>query len=115
MPPEGRFVLLVAGFFDGFVGRQSSAPAISTIGANLPLHLVSDLAGRRVAVAYDVGEEDASEATVARLRRADCEAWVVRLGKLGLPPGGDLSDWYLGGGTTAALLRLIRVEGRAGR
>src|SRR5207248_3502834 len=56
MPPERGGVLLCAGFFDSIIARQHELPAISAPGSNLPDHLIPDLAGRRVAVCYDVGE-----------------------------------------------------------
>lgn len=114
MPPGRRRALLCAGTFDGLLARQRNFSAISgSCGAKLPDHLVPDLAGRMVAVAYDVGEEDAAARTVAKLRAAGNEAWVVRLAKLGLPEKGDISDHFRRGGTAEDLDDLIRRERRS--
>jgi hypothetical protein len=115
LPPSSAGVLLVAGIFDVLSARQARAHWVvtTTVGDKLPDRLVPPLAGRPVAVAYDVGEEVPAAATVAKLRAVGSEAWVVRLGFLGLPPGGDLNDYYRDGGTTRDLAHLIRRERRA--
>lgn len=112
LPPGG--VLLVAGELDALSARQGGAGYVvtTTCGAWLPDHLTAELAGRSVAVAYDVGEEAAAERTAAQLHSFRCESWIVRLGLLGLPLGGDLNDYYRGGGTTRDLASLIRRERR---
>lgn len=109
--PRGG-VLLVAGELDALAARQHGASYVvtATCGASLPNHLVPALAERPVAVAYDVGEEDAAERTVAKLRAARSNAWVVRLERLGLGPGGDLNDYFSNGGTARELATLIRRE-----
>jgi hypothetical protein len=118
--PKGGAVLLVAGMFDPLVALQHPAPGgkplpvtTTTGGATLPHHLVPDLVCRQVAVAYDVGEEIGAERTVAKLREVGTEAWVVHLEKLGLRQKGDVADLYRCGGTTVALLELIKSEKRA--
>jgi hypothetical protein len=114
--PHRGLLLMVAGEFDALVGRQHGVRTITTTcGARLPDYLVSLLAGRSVAVAYDVGEEAAARQTVRKLRSAASDAWVVRLGPLGLPDKGDLNDHYLRGGTTRDLLALVARERRARR
>jgi hypothetical protein len=114
--PRRGVLFLVAGEFDALIGRQHRARTITTTcGARLPDYLVCPLAGRSVAVAYDVGEESAAWQTVRKLRAAASDAWVVRLGLLGLPDKGDLNDYYLQGGTTRALLALVFRERRARR
>ena len=110
VPPEGELVLLVAGFVDGFSARQRGFPAVSSIGTSLPDHLLADLAGKTVAVAYDVGEEKSAERTTTKLRAAGNEAFVVHLAKLGLPPKGDLADYFAGGGSRDEMVRLIQQE-----
>jgi hypothetical protein len=117
-------ILLLAGEFDALIGRQHGLPAVtSTCGSALPDSLAPELAGRRVAVAYDVGEESAAKRTVAKLRSVGSLAWVVRLQLLRwrtpgtarrkyLPIGGDLNDYFLAGGDADALLDLIRREGQ---
>jgi hypothetical protein len=106
-------LLLVAGEFDALLSQQNDIPGVSTTcGARLPEPLIPELQpdGRRIAVAYDVGEEAAAERTVAQLRTAGAKAWVVRLG---LPnEGDDLTDWFVKYGRSAdKLLALIRREG----
>jgi hypothetical protein len=116
VPPGG--ILLAAGEFDVLAARQhgagcpewSGGVVTTTCGASLPDHLAAELAGRSVAVAYDVGEEAAAERTVAKLRSLACESWVVRLELLGLPPGGDLNDFFRDRGTARELAHLIRRE-----
>jgi hypothetical protein len=111
-------VLLGGGELDVLLCRQHGLPAISTTcGANLPEHLVPALAGRRVAVAYDVGEEVQANLTVMRLRRqGGCEAWVVPLRERMTDDGDDLTDWFVKYGyTEIELLRLIKSASRACR
>ncbi len=110
LPPGG--VLLVAGEFDALAARQHGADYVvtTTCGASLPDHLAPVLAGRSVAVAYDVGEEAAAERTVAKLHSFGCESWVVRLELLKLPDAGDLNDYFRSGGMTHELAALIRRE-----
>jgi hypothetical protein len=112
MPPGHRWTLLCAGTFDGLIAlEQGNFPAISaSCGAKLPEHLVPDLAGRKVAVAYDVGEEAAAERTVEILLAAGTEAWVVHLEELGLPDKGDLNDYFRRGGKAGELADLIRRD-----
>lgn len=108
MPP-GRGVVLAAGEFDALLARQHGLPAVTTTcGARLPDHLVPALAGRRVAVVYDVGE-DVAAASAEKLVAAGAEAWVVRLG---LPrEGDDLTDWFVTyGRSRRELVALIRRE-----
>jgi hypothetical protein len=108
--PRGA-ILLVAGEIDALSGRQLRLPAVSTTcGATLPEYLVPDLVGRRVAVMFDAGEEDAMERVVGVLRDAGCKAWAVRLIKLGLAGDADLNDYLVAGGSRERLVRLIRAE-----
>ncbi|HKS95912.1 MAG TPA: hypothetical protein VJV74_07225 [Terriglobia bacterium] len=96
--PKNGDPILVAGEFDALIGRQHGLPTVSTTcGACLPEHLVPQLAGRSVAVMYDVGEELAAQKTVQRLLAAGGTAWRVRLSLLGLPEKADLNDALLTG------------------
>jgi DNA primase len=117
LPPDdedgvARGALLVAGEFDALAARQHGAGYVvtTTCGASLPDHLAAELAGRSVAVAYDVGEDAAAARTVAKLCLFGCASWVVRLELLGLPPGGDLNDYFRNRGTARELANLIRRE-----
>lgn len=114
--PSRGLVVLTAGFFDGFSGRQLGLPTVSTVGTSLPDHLLANIAGRRVAVTYDVGEDDAAERTAEKINAAGGTAWVVRLAKLKrleLPPKGDLNDALRLGITRDELCELIKRERRA--
>lgn len=94
--PSTEFVLLVAGVLDAAVARQRGLPyAVSTdVGAKLPGHLLADLAGREVAVLYDVGEEAQAAASVEKLQGVARTAWVATLP---LTEGGsDICDWFGG-------------------
>jgi hypothetical protein len=104
-------VLLVAGFLDAFAARQRRFPAVSAVGTNLPDHLLPDLDGRTVAVAFDVGEEAAAARVVAKLDAARIPAFSVHLSKLGLPEGGDLAAYFAHSGSPRRLQRLINREG----
>jgi hypothetical protein len=109
-PPPTGIVYLLAGFWDVLSARQAGLPALSTAGKDLPLDLALELAGRVVAVLFDVGEEEAAERAVHRLHAAGADAWIVHLSLLDLPPGGDVNDFLCGGGTTAELRRLVHAE-----
>lgn len=111
---EGPLVLC-AGFLDGILARQKGLAAVSTPGQSLPAELLPDLAGCSVSVTYDVGEEEAAARTVAKLRAAGIDAWVVRLAKLGLPEKGDVSDCLSRNNSLPGLLELIEAERRAAR
>lgn len=111
LPPD-EVVLLVAGFLDAFSARQRGLPAISAIGDKLPDPLTHDLAGKIVAVAYDVGEEESAEQTTTKLRAAGNEAFVVHLEKLGLPHKGDLADYFAAGGSVRKLRTLVGAARR---
>jgi hypothetical protein len=113
--PASRDVLIVAGFFDVLSARQAGIPAVSAVGTAVPAHLLPDLYGKLVAVAFDVGEEAAAGRTVARLRAAGIDAFEVRIAGLGLPRGGDLNDFFCTGGSTCDLRRLIREEWKRSR
>lgn len=112
VPPEGG-LLLVAGEIDALTGRQNGLPTVTTTcGTALPDHLAQRLAGRKVFVMYDVGEDAAAARTVAKLRGLGSPATVVELGALGLPAKADLSDYYRLGGKTWRLHALIRRQAR---
>jgi hypothetical protein len=121
--PEDELVLLVAGFFDAFSARQRGLPAISAVGVNLPDHLIPDLAGKTVAVVYDLGEEAAAERTVEKLTAASLvsavaveDAFVVRLANLRIPGRQriekDLAAYFQAGGSADAVHALIASERR---
>lgn len=111
--PRRGPLLLVAGELDALLGRQHGLRAVTTTcGARVPDALLPPLAGRTVAIAFDVGEEAAAETTAAKLRVAGSEAWVVRLGLLGLPEKGDLSDYLRAEGSAAEVRTLVRDERR---
>jgi hypothetical protein len=110
--PEDGPILLAAGELDALLARQRGLPAVTTTcGARLPDQLAPRLAGRRVAVVYDVGEERAAETTAAKLRAAGGEAWAV---PLGLPKkGDDLTDWFVKYGRTARELSVLCRRGKS--
>jgi hypothetical protein len=110
--PPGWKIILVAGFTDLFSARQNGLPAASAIGTNLPDHLLPDLDGKSVAIAYDVGEEDAAERTAAKLSARGTRAHIVELGRLGLPLKGDLTDYFVRGGSAMELREHIKRECR---
>lgn len=106
--------LLVGGLIDALLLRQHGIPAITgTHGVYtfLPewLRLVR---GRRIAVAFDVGEEELQRQRVTALRAAGAEAWGVEIRQLGLSDREDLSDYITAGGTADELLRFIKREHR---
>jgi hypothetical protein len=105
--PRRADPILCAGFLDAPLGRQHGLPTVaSTSGASLPTELVRRFEGRRVAVVYDVGEEEAAAKTVEHLRHAGArEAWTVDLARAGLEDGEDLTDWFRTYGRTAGELR----------
>jgi hypothetical protein len=106
--PAGQAIVLVAGMMDALTGRQHDVPAVTTTcGTSLPEHLVARFNGRRVAVVFDAGEEDAAERAVHKLRAAGAaSAWVV---PLPLATGGDVNDWLVTHGRSRdELLVLIR-------
>jgi hypothetical protein len=107
VPPQAKWLLLVAGFFDAFAARQRGFPAISAVGTNLPDHLVPDLVGKEVVVAFDVGEETAARRVVEKLRQNGILAQFLWLERLGLPEKGDLALYFQQGGTAVRLTRLI--------
>lgn len=102
--PHGEAVILTAGMFDALIGRRYGLPTVTTTcGVRMPHELAARFSAKRVAVVFDVGEEDEADEVVARL---PCEAWPVRLP---LPEGGDLSDWFVGHKRTRReLLMLVR-------
>ena len=110
---RGLDALLVAGEFDAIVARQRRLPAVSsTCGAKLPNALVQTLVGaaRRIAVLFDVGEEQAAEQAVVKLRDAGASAWTVDLPMK--HKGADLSDWFAAGGSRDELLGMIQCARR---
>ena len=111
VPPEGP-LLLVEGEFDALVARQNGLPAVTGLLGQLWVGAWDEaVRGRRVAVVYDTGAEQAAAATVQKLREASASAaWLVRLG---LPNrGDDVVDWFVTyRRSTRALLRLIREGG----
>lgn len=118
-----QHVVLAAGELDALVtaqefaaaGIESVAVVTPTTGTQVRDDLLEELAGRRVALVYDVGEEAAAEGNAGRLQEAGADrAWAV---PLGLPnEGDDLTTWFVTYRRTAdELRRLIRRAGRAGR
>jgi hypothetical protein len=110
---RGLDALLVAGEFDALVARQQRLPAVSTTcGARLPEALVKPLAAayRRIAVLFDVGEEQAAARVVEALRAAGTTAWTVDLPFT--VKGADLSDFFAVGATRDELLDLIKQARR---
>jgi hypothetical protein len=114
--PATPVVVLLAGLLDAVLARQKGMRyAVSTTcGATLPSHLLLELAGRSVAIAYDVGEESQAERTAAKVRSAGAEAWVV---PLGLPVAGDdLTDWFVKYGRSRdEFVAVVRRARRASR
>jgi hypothetical protein len=113
VPPQGESVLLVAGFFDAFSARQRGFPAISAVGTNLPDHLMPDLAGKTVVVAFDVGEESAAKKVTEKLRQNGIRAQFLRLERLRLPDKGDLALYFQHGGSRNRLTLLINEAQQA--
>lgn len=109
MPLPARGGLLVEGEPDALLARQHGLPAFTgLLGKQWNAAWDEYAAGREVAVAYDVGAEDAAAGTVAKLRDAGARrAWMVALG---LPrDGDDIGDWFVTYRRTADdLRRLIR-------
>jgi DNA primase len=111
--PHDGALLLVAGEIDALTGRQNGLPTITTTcGTALPDHLAQRLAGRKVFVMYDVGEEAAAGRSVAKLRELGSPAITVELRSLGLPDKADLNDYYRQGGKTKRLRALIWRQAR---
>jgi hypothetical protein len=117
---ETARVVLCAGEFDALkFGAEIAAAGIEgvevvspTSGTAIKDELLEEFVGRSVPVVYDVGEEDAAERTVARLRETGADAWVV---PLPLPRrGDDINDWFVYGRSVKGLLSLIRRARRAG-
>lgn len=109
--PEGS-LLLCAGEFDALLCRQHGLPAVTTTcGVQVPAALIGELRpkGRRIAVAFDSGEEGAAEAVAGKLRAAGAEAWVV---DLGLDSKEDLTDWFVKHGRSADDLRARIIAAR---
>ena len=104
--------MLVAGICDVGLGWQEGLPVVAaTSGSAFPAALVAAFSGKRVAVAFDVGEEALAEIAAAKLVAAGAEAWVV---SLPMPEkGDDLTDWFVKYGRTAG--DLLRVAARARR
>ena len=113
LPPTGG--LLCEGEWDALIARQHGLPAFTgLIGKQWNGAWDEYAKGRTIAVAYDVGAEDAAAKTVERLRAAGAKrAWVV---PIGLPNGGDdICDWFVTYRRTAdELLRLIKTARSAG-
>jgi hypothetical protein len=103
--PAARSVLLCAGELDALAALSAGIPACSvTMGAGTWLdEYTAALKGRRVAVCFDVGEEQWAEQRAARLPTAS----VVRLPLPGSPGPKDVTD-YLREHSGTALRRLIK-------
>jgi hypothetical protein len=81
--PRGDLWMLVAGTWDVHSARQAGVPEAVTglLGCQWNDAWNDHVAGKRVAVVYDVGELEAAHVTVQRLENAGAaEAWVVDLG-----------------------------------
>jgi hypothetical protein len=106
--PASGGLLFVPGEIDALTARQLGLPGLTSTGGWLAKHQVPLLAGRRVFLLPDVGEELAAEHQSAWLRDVDCEVHVVHWPP-GLPERTDLNDWFTTrGGTRAELLALVR-------
>jgi hypothetical protein len=110
--PDGDSWLLVAGEWDALAGLQAGLPAVTgLLGCTWHPAWDHHAFGKRMAVAYDVGEIGAARVTVNKLLAAGAaDAWAV---DLGLPVSGDdveraLRPRKVGGyGWTADRLREI--------
>lgn len=92
LPSGDRFVL-VAGMYDALLGRAYGVPTVTTTcGSSFPAALAPRFAGKLVAVVFDAGEEEQAVAAAHKLIAAGADANVV---PLPLPPGGDLTDWFV--------------------
>jgi hypothetical protein len=106
--PPGNTWLLCAGEFDALAAIQAGLPAVTgLIGAKWHHTWDSHAVGKRIAVCYDVGEEEAAARTVDRLNGlfGVVEAWSVELTG---PDGYDLCDFFKEGHTAEDLLKRIR-------
>ncbi len=105
--PEHGPLCLVGGEWDALVGRQHELPTITGLAGALWHEAWNpEITGRRVAVAYDQGEERFASQTVSKLRAAGAEAWVVPM--LSRVEGFDLVDWFQVGRTREQFIRLVR-------
>ena len=112
--PSGRAWVLCAGEWDALVAIQAGLPAVTGLcGCRWLSAWDTQARGKRIAVAYDCGEEKPAALTVEHLRAAGAaEAWVVALG-LGRE-GADVCDWFRPtryggyGRTRKELVQLIR-------
>jgi len=79
--PDGDEWVLTAGEWDALCVLQAGLPGVSGSSSGcLWLDEWNPLArGKRISVLYDVGEEDAADTTVERLRCIGAQAWPVRL------------------------------------
>jgi hypothetical protein len=86
--PAGDTWLLAAGEWDALAALQAGIPAVTgLLGCQWHAAWDRHVRGRRIAVAYDVGELDAARVTVDKLLAAGAaDAWAA---DLGLPVSGD--------------------------
>jgi hypothetical protein len=97
----------VAGEFDALAALQNGLPAVTGL-CGCRWHEAWDkyAVGKKIAVLYDRGEEQAAARTVARLQPAN-EAWAVTWPS-NKPIGFDVCDWFLSGRTRDELVQLIK-------
>lgn len=105
VPTSEDWILLVAGELDALRARTAGLPAVSVpLGAGYwDDRWTADVSGRRVVVAFDVGEEKQAAERVEALRAAGVHTRRFDLRRLGLGEKGDISDYLNGGGDPAAL------------
>lgn len=93
--PDGGKALLVAGELDALLLRQNGfASAVSTTnGALLPIELAPGLAGKLVAIMFDVGEEAQAQLAADNLWQVGAKPFIVPLGLR--DAGNDPTQWFM--------------------
>jgi hypothetical protein len=111
--PHGPWII-GEGVLDAILARfVHGLPVVTaTNGQSFPAAWLPLVKDRLVAVAYDVGAEQAMYSRVAQLNAAGAKAWPVRLARLGLPDKGDLTTYLMNGGAKD-LRRFINDEYRS--
>lgn len=104
--PPGPAVIVCEGEWDCLLLRQHGFNAITTTGGKGAWDPAWSalLAGRHVALLYDVGAEDAAGGHACQVRSSGAAS--VRVVRLPLPSDGDdVTDWFVSYGHTAEELR----------
>lgn len=110
--PSGSAWLLVAGEWDALAAIEVGLPAVTgLLGCHWAPGWNEHVPGRRIAVLFDVGEQfHAIQTKNTLLGAGAAAAWIVDPARLGLTAhGADLCDYFVGGGTAAKLVRVIKA------